>query len=70
MDVSIEDQIKEAMLELKKKRDIFPRWVREGRLIESVAVRRIDAQAAIVETLESVRNSRANVQERLWEDTE
>lgn len=47
----LDDQIAEAERELATRVRIFPRWVEEGRITAETAVRRIDLQRNIVETL-------------------
>jgi hypothetical protein len=53
--VSLGEQIRCAERELEKRRRLYPRWVREGKLNELKAEQEIEAMAAVVRTLESLR---------------
>lgn len=47
--ITFADKLDETMRELRLRRRAFPAWVREGRMDQAVADRRIAVMAAIVE---------------------
>lgn len=50
--VSLEDQIEELKRELAKRREVYPRWVEQGKLSFPLSEHRIKCLAAAIETLE------------------
>lgn len=53
-DVSLEAQLKCAQRELKIRRDVYPAWVRAGRMNKFTAEDEIARMSAIVSTLQSL----------------
>lgn len=53
--ITIERQIAAVRDELGKRKRLYPRWVRDGRMTREEAAGRIAAMEAVRETLERVR---------------
>lgn len=49
MSITLADKLDEVMRELRLRRRAFPAWVREGKMAQAVADRRIAIMTAIVE---------------------
>jgi len=56
--ISVEEQIQCAELELEKRRKFYPKWVKEGRKNPVIADREIAAMEAIIATLKQVKEPR------------
>lgn len=54
MKFSIEQQIEEVERELKMRESAYPRWVRSGKLRQSIADYQMDRMRAVLDTLVSL----------------
>jgi len=55
--VTIERQIAEVLREISIRRDVYPKWVRSGRMKQDEAESRVAAMEAVKATLEKVRET-------------